>query len=89
MAVRPGTLTFFTHFSLFLITYYEGEKNTRRGVELCFEKFFVSLKIEHTDQKLSETASEVIIRILTQRNKTEREEEKHKAIILVPSTIRK
>jgi hypothetical protein len=41
----------------------EGEKNTRRVVELCFEKFFVSLKTEHTDQKLSETASEVIIRI--------------------------
>jgi hypothetical protein len=38
-------------------------KNTRRGVELCFEKFFVSPKTEHTDQKLSETASEVIIRI--------------------------
>jgi hypothetical protein len=41
----------------------EGEKNTRRGVELCFEKFFVSPKTEHTDQKLSETASEVVIRI--------------------------
>jgi hypothetical protein len=23
--------------------HHEGEKNTRRGVELCFEKFFVSL----------------------------------------------
>jgi hypothetical protein len=23
---------------------FEGEKNTRRGVELCFEKFFVSPK---------------------------------------------
>jgi hypothetical protein len=42
----------------------EGEKNTRRGVELCFGKFFVSpKKTEHTDQKLSETASEVVIRI--------------------------
>jgi hypothetical protein len=64
-------------------------KTQEGGVELCFEKFFVSLKTEHTDQKLSETAPEVIIRILTQRNKTEREEERHKAIILVPSTIRK
>jgi hypothetical protein len=45
------------------------------------------LKTEHTDQKLSDTASEVIIRIWMQRNKTEREEERHKAIILVPSTI--
>jgi hypothetical protein len=39
----------------------EGEKNTRKGVELCFKKFFDTLK--HTGQKLSETASEVIIRI--------------------------
>jgi hypothetical protein len=47
----------------FYWAHFEGEKNTRRGVELCFEKFFVSPKTEHTDEKLSETASEVIIRI--------------------------
>ena len=41
----------------------EGEKNTRRGVELCFKNSSFLLKTEHTDQKLSETASEVIIRI--------------------------
>jgi hypothetical protein len=41
----------------------EGEKNTRRGVELCFEKFFNSPKLKHTDQKQIEITSEVIFKI--------------------------
>jgi hypothetical protein len=32
------------NINLFWNKEIEGQKNTRRGVELCFEKFFVSPK---------------------------------------------
>jgi hypothetical protein len=69
---------------------FEGEKNTRRGLNYVFEKFFVSLKNwTHWSEAKWDSFWRNKQNLNVADKNIEREEERHKAIIQVPSTNRK
>jgi len=67
---------------------FEGEKNTRRGVELCYDFLRFSLKLKDTDQKQFKNnfRCDVQNKVTADKNREREKEERHKTTIQVPST---